>query len=201
MQENCAHGFVRSCSKAAAIFAPVLVRHPDCRRAEPVARKACDGKDDDEDDDACAIADACALAGPAPDAALDRLRLACGRGVALGCLYWADAQPAGTDAERVDRAYAIACRGRSVAAEVACPRFAASALGRATLSVDAERPLATLRDACERESGEACCALAGEYERGKWVPSDETKASELRAKACTLGHERCCRSMATPARP
>jgi TPR repeat protein len=92
----------------------------------------------------------------------------------------------------VEKAYEIACDGGPPAAAVACPRLAAIALAHANLSVDAERPLATLRDACERASAEACCGLADEYERGKWLPADATKAGELRAKACTLGQPRCC---------
>jgi TPR repeat protein len=197
LRRNCERGYARSCSTAAAAFAPLLSARADCRLAKPLAQKGCDGKEDD----ACAIADACALTGPARAATLHGLRLACERGVATSCLYWADAQTPEARNERVEKAYEIACHGDSPAAEVACPRLAIIALGRAQLSIDADRPLARLREACDHASGEACCGLADEYARGKWLPTDSTRASELREKACNLGQERCCQPPSSPAPP
>jgi TPR repeat protein len=202
LEKNCGHGYVRSCSVLAANFAPVVGPRPDCRLALPFAQRACAGKDVD----ACSIAAACALAGPERATALADLRAACERGVGTSCLYWADAAgaSAGAGADggagdagdgRVEKAYEIACNDGSPAAPVACPRLAVMVLARANLSDDAERALAILREACERASGEACCGLADEYQRGKWVPGDAAKAGELRTKACTLGQPRCC---ATP---
>ena len=209
--DNCTrHRHPASCAVAAMFGAPLISGQPDCGRAAPYADSACAAKDAA----GCAVADACKLeetrgvgmaaAGvtPAPAArdALERLRVACDRNVPLACLYWADAQEprAGAavdptvDPDRVRSAYVVACRSESDAASVACPRVAIGDLGVAESATEAERPLTILRQACERSSGEACCALAEEHRRGQWVGADAQKAVELRAKACGLGWQACC---------
>jgi TPR repeat protein len=65
-------------------------------------------------------------------------------------------------------------------------------LAAATTPDAADGPLRFLKRSCERGSGDACCALAGEYASGKWLPPDQAHAAELRARACELGRPACC---------
>jgi len=195
LARNCARGFTRSCATASVLFAPVIGAPPACAQVLPLAELACEAKDDD----GCTVGDACRIEAQrdAP-AALRRLRLACDRGIALACFYWADvaARPGAAeppaDPAAVQRAYERACRGRSPAGERACVRLAAIRLAAATTAAEAE-PLTTfLQRACERSVGEACCTLAEVYAAGRWGPPDPARASDLRSRGCNLGDEKCC---------
>lgn len=202
LADNCQKQHIVSCTTLAALFAPLISRQPQCVLSLPWAQRACDGKDTD----GCAIIAACGLTDQGERAsALDRLRSGCDRKVPLACLYWADAQaddvsPSPRPHTERDAAYATACRGGEFAPVVACPRLAAANLATAKSPPEAEAPLAYLQKDCADSSREACCALAAEYHTGKWVTADRVKAAELRKKACQLGAERCCRTVAAPAK-
>jgi TPR repeat protein len=177
----------------ATVFAPVLSDHPDCDRARVWAGKACAAKAPE----GCAIADACQLQRKELHSTAEgALRSACERRSPLACLYWADAQgsqPDGTEgADRVRAAYVNACNKNGPGQGVACVRIAVADLARAKSAIDADRPLDFLRHACERSSAQACCELATEYDRGRWVPADPVKVTEFRRKACDLGAQICC---------
>jgi TPR repeat protein len=195
MIDNCQQGFAPSCGVVARLFAPLLSAAPDCRQAVPPARIACAAKDAD----ACAVENACALPGPGRAAGVERLRVACEGRPGLACLYWGDANAdGGVVSGQIERAYVAACEARTTGFHIACARLAAAWLAAANTRDEAERHLALLRQACERSDGQACCALARAHESGKWVAAESATAAELRAKACSLGHEPCCARPAAP---
>ena len=180
LARNCAAGHTPSCLPAAQAFAPVIGVQPACAQAAPLAQQACvSGLDD-----GCAIGHACALEARLNAArAISGLRVACDHGISIACFYWADAQPRQTDAEVV-AAYEAACQAHSAAAPTACARLALITLDRAVSSADAEAPLATLRDLCDKQASAACCALADIYTAGRLVPPDPAQAARFRRPTC-----------------
>jgi TPR repeat protein len=190
LAEACQRGFAPSCREVALLSAPLVSAQPDCKRAAPFALQACRGRDVD----GCAVNAACRLAAADSRAdAIAELRKGCDGGAALACLYWADAVGETASPEELKQAYRAACRYDTPAGAIACPRVVIRALATATMSYEAEPLLDRLREACSQSSGEACCALAAEYETGKWTRPDPTKVSELRARACALTPSPCCR--------
>jgi hypothetical protein len=83
---------------------------------------------------------------------------------------------------------ALAPLGRWVESHLRAGGPRAGRAGRAVHRRD-EGPGARLKVDCDSRElfvcwGEACCLLADQYDRGKWVKSDAAKAAELRAQAC-----------------
>jgi TPR repeat protein len=195
LMRSCERGYGESCGVVAFLTAPLISANADCTRVLPLASKACELRESI----GCDVRDACRLAVPAEaERALERLQAACGKNDPLACLYWADgasarAQPA-ADPERIMRAYEKVCEveGGPLPA-IGCPRLAAAKLARAKTVSDAETELQQLRRLCDQSTAEACCELGEQHRIGKWVPADAGKARDLRAKACGLGCERCCR--------
>lgn len=192
--ENCEQGHGPSCTELALTVAPLVSSQPNCAAVLRVAERACHR----DNRDVCVLGDACVVLSQPKQApaAIERLRVACERRSALGCLYWADARERHTsgaaEGDRIRAAYLAACRDGPPAADVACPRLAVANLAQAPNREDADRSIGLLQDACDRGQGAACCALANQYESGKWVPADAVKASALRSKACAGGQQPCC---------
>ena len=189
---NCTRGYSPSCNLAAIRYAPLLSANAACEQAVPFAARSCSAGDSM----GCALVDACDLSTPARHAAaLERLHSACETDQPLACLYWGDVQEAtaGHEDGPVRRAYGMACLQReSPGASLACARAGAYDLAHAGSSLEAERTISRLADQCISGSAPACCVLAGEYQSGKWVKADPARTAELRARACTLGDQRCC---------
>jgi TPR repeat protein len=187
----CSGGFAPSCSTLTELFAPVVGAAASCPQALPVAARACA----EGDENGCAVADACNIeAHRDPVAARGRLGLACEQGSSLACFYWANAaaDPPAAPVE-IKRAYGLACSGRSAAQALACTRLAILKLAATTDASETASLASSLKTACDRSIGEACCALAELVEKRSWLPTDPPSSSELRSKACNLGAERCCR--------
>jgi TPR repeat protein len=184
---TCKRGHRPSCFEAAELFAPLVSDRPDCDAARPLAEAACRAGERE----ACPILDAC-LPGGGPVA---RHAAACEKGYGMACLYWAEAQPAGTaDPEQLRRAYRAACMGNTGprASLIACGRGAALDLATAHTQEHGTHALHDLDEACEASSGQACCDLSTAFRRGIWTLIDLPRAERLRAKACQLGERRCC---------
>ena len=195
IKATCERGHGRSCMALALPFAPLVGIETMCDVAVVFARRACTAGDAG----GCAVVDGCQLVAPlAGSPAADtiaRLRASCDRKVALACLYWANAeeQRALTPEEvvKVRQAYARACRAEAPGAGIACVRLMGYELASTENREQAEDIVHSLEGGC-RHSPEACCLLAEQYERGKWVKPDATKAAELRAKACARRPGVCC---------
>jgi uncharacterized protein len=188
--QTCHRGHAGSCLSAAHVFAPIASPRANCDQALPLARKACQGGEED----GCATVEACRLPGPERGPALEQLRRGCERRNGLACLYWAEAHAdQETENDRRRGAYMTACRaGYGEAQYLACGRLGAMELTRAKTRPEAEQAVKMLEEACEHASGQACCDLAEAYREGTGVSTSAARATELKAKACQLEEKRCC---------
>lgn len=73
--------------------------------------------------------------------------------------------------------------------------YVLASVGPEWINLDFENAKTAAIAACEQSLGEACGALAGQFEYGEIYPTNKKKAHELYDKGCQLGHLPSCRGL------